>query len=243
MKPIRSARFYLAFASLGAAAIFTLLPTTASAELIASDSFAVGVTNGYSAGNLTGQNPSFGASGFTAGWAPSSGGTGDLIAETGGLTASLLQGTARAGQASYTGTNIRANYHQISSVPASSQYYFSFLLNSTVGDVAQFGLSPQGLQNVLPTQGVRVGVTAAGNISLFVDGISNTILTGYTANTTYLVLVDITNVAGTANDTVGARVFSSTATNLLTPLGTATPISTADIFERSGIPRTSEECH
>ncbi len=224
-------RFSLAAASLGVAAVVSFAPTTALAVPIASDSFAVGVSNGYTVGNLTGQNPSFGASGFSANWSPLSGSTSDLVAETGGLTASLVQGSTQPGQASHigTGNNTRANYHRVSSVPASTEYYFSFLLSSTAGNAAQFGLSPQGAQNALPTQGVRVGVTAANNIVLYVDGLPSTILTGYTPSTTYFVLVDIANVAGTGNDTVGARVFSSTATDLSTPLGTATPITTADI--------------
>ncbi len=220
-----------AAASLGLASAMLLGHSTASAALIASDSFAVGVTGGYTAERVTNQNSTVGISGFTGNWTTTGPSTNDIQFEAGGLSGSLVKGSTSAGKLSHigTGANARSGYHQFASVPASSTYFYSFLLSSALGNSAQFGLSPIGNGQAVQTQGVRVGVTSANNIVLSVDGLTSTLLAGYTAATTYFVLVDITNVAGTANDTVGARIYSSTATDLLTPLGTATPISTADI--------------
>lgn len=224
----------LAASSLALASVMLLGTSSASAAIIASDSFAVGVTNGYNAGSVTNQNPSVGTSGFTGNWGASMASTGDIIAEVGGLSAALVKDATSAGQLSHQGGSARSNFHQITSLPTSSTYFFSFLLNSTVGSAAQFGLSTQGSAQVAPlTEGVRVGVSGS-NIQLFVDNTPTTLLANYTAGTTYFVLVDIANVAGTGTDTVGARIFSSTATNLTSPLGTATPITNADISSDLG---------
>lgn len=215
--------------TLALAASVLLSPAIGFAALLASESFAV-VASGYTVGQLYGQNPSVGLSGFTGNWTNSDvTATNSLAIETGGLTASLTPGTLRAGQASTTGTTAdRAVFHQFSTTgigTTNTTYYYSFLLNSSHTTRAAFGLNalglrtpPSGLGSLL---GVNVGVTTislVNTVVLYVNGATSTLLSNYTADTTYYVLVDITNnTAG--NDLVNARLFSNTATDLLTPLG------------------------
>jgi hypothetical protein len=208
-----------------AAAIPAALASSASAALIASDSFSVGNTAGdYSVGNLQGQNPSVGSTGFSSEWDFfGSGSTGDLDADTGGLTASLVSGGTLPGliRTDGNGGSDRNLFREFSSVPASSQYFYSFLLNSGADTDAAFGLTPRTGRNPEPIEGVRVGVDS-NDIVLIVDDTELDVLNGYTADATYFVLVSILNDdAGT--DTITASVFSDTATDVAaTPLGTQT---------------------
>ena len=211
------------------ALLIAALAGTASAAPIASDSFSVDgdpMTGDYNAGNLQFQNPSVGSTGFTGPWGFDGGGsTGDLDADTGGLTASLVAGSTLPGliRTDGSGTSDRNLFREIASVPSSSQYFYSFLLNSGAGTDAAFGLTPEGARDPEPSEGVRVGVDSAGgdDIVLIVDSTQVNVLDDYAAGTTYFVLVDIMNdAAGT--DTITASVFSDTTTDLDTPLGTQT---------------------
>ena len=205
----------------------TLIIGHASADLIASDSFAVdGVNNNgdYNADRLFTQNPSVGATGFTGAWVNSPNqSTGDLAAVTGGLNAALVTGSTAPGNATTTGgSSVRNVFHQFSSVPSSSKYFYSFLLNSSgVSAQGAMGLTPLGRRDPEPTEGVRVGVEG-GNIVLIVDSARTNILSNYATDTTYFVLVDITDNGAGVSDAITASVFSNTATDVsAAPLGTS----------------------
>ncbi len=225
MNPKLPSYFSLAAASLGVTVALSLLPNLASAAPIASDSFAVTAGgNDYDISRLYGQNPTVGSSGFSAAWTNSlTQSTGDLAAEAGGLNASLLQGSALDGQATTAGTDTdRAVYRPFTTPPtASTSYYFSFLLNSPTGNQSYFGLSSLLSRDDLPSNGVTAGVSLANEIVLRVNSTNSVLLSSanYMVNTTYFVLVEIqNNIAGT--DTINASVYSSSATDLSSPLGT-----------------------
>lgn len=227
-KPVQaSATVDLRLLTCVVSAALALAASQASATLIASDSFAVGSeANDYNdASGLYGQNASFGVSGFTGSWTAGSS-TGDLRSQAGGLTASLVTGTALPGHAiARASGSDRAVYHTLSSMPASSVYYFSFLLNSqSTSNIAAMGLTSNSNYDPLGgpagAEGVLVGAGGT-NLKLWVDGSASTLLANYSTSATYVVVVEILNNL-TSNDTITAKVFSSTATDLKSPLGSVT---------------------
>ena len=234
--------------TLAATTLAALTPFAASATPIASDSFSVDGTAGngdYNVGNLIGQDSDVGITGFTGNWGVTGGSTGDLDADTGGLTSSLTPGTTLPGliRTDGGGGSIRSVFHEFTSVPDSDQYFYSFLLNSGASTVASLGLTPIGNVGSQPNEGVRVGVdsTDGDDIVLIVDSTRINVLEDYVAGTTYFVLVDITN-DDAGLDSITASVFSDTATDVSgTPLGaqTLTGEISADLTHLAAVRRST----
>ena len=210
------------------AAIAAAPAVPAGAALIARDSFSVdGVANNgdYNVGDLNGQNSTVGIAGFAGNWGQAgTASTGDGDADLGQLSGSLVAGPTFSGLIRTDGSNAdRSLFHTVAGVPASGRYFFSFLFDSTsLSNIASLGLTPQGLRNPQPVQGVRVGVNgAAGDIVLIVDSARTVLVDDYSVNTTYFALVEVTNDAA-GPDTITASIYSSTAADLSAPLGSAT---------------------
>ncbi len=207
-------------------AVGLVFASEAPASIIASDSFSTaGGAGTYNSGSLYNQNPTVGLSGFSGAWGNSNTQTtGDMAAQTGGLSHVLVTGGTQAGSVtSAGGTSTRGVYHQLTSVPNSSTYYFSFLMSSAGSRVASLGLRQQGAHDTAASNtslgGVSVGFSGS-NIVAWVNGTATTsIISNYTTNSTYFTLVEILNNGVGNNDTVNIKIYASGNTDLSNPNG------------------------
>lgn len=211
------------------AAVIGFVAPAAQATLIASDSFAnSAAADTYNADRLFGQNPTASLSGFTGAWGNTTNqSTSDLQAQAGSITTALTPGTTADGRLSTNGAaSDRSVFRELSSVPASSTYAFSFAMQGggiSTANVAGFGLATnQGVGTVPSTStGVLVGIDANA-ATLWVDGSASVLLPSadFGVDTPYFVLVEIANNAGT--DSITASIFSAAATDLVSPLASVT---------------------
>jgi hypothetical protein len=219
--------------------------TIAQAAPIASDSFwtttngsggTYSIAFGSNTGRIHGQNPSAGLSGFTGAWGNSgSTTTSDLRAQLTGLSHALVTGSTQPGSAtSAGGTATRGVYREISTIPASSTYYFSFLMNSAGNRTATLGLREQGAHDTSVSNtsigGVSVGFSGTG-ISAWVNGTATQIMSSFNANETYFALVEILNNGAGVNDTINVKLYASSNTDLNSPTASAS-ITNRDVTGR-----------
>ncbi len=209
-----------------------LFSTSASATLIASDSFVTTGGDAYNVDRIYGQSPTDGTSGFDG--ATTWGGgfnTGDIQVNASGLTSSLSVGTGGSVLASNgSDRNVYRAFDSFS--PTDTTYYFSALFQvpnsgeaTTKGAV---GIASASSGNTAdPVNGVMIGTNAksAGTgdntFSLWVDGNELEMTGTYTDGTTYFGLIEINN-SSSGNDTITANIYSASATDFSSSLGTAT---------------------
>lgn len=138
----------------GSIAVFTALASPAFATIIADDAFNVGGTNEYTAGDITGQNPSATGTGWVGGWTSSKGnaelrflgtnntnlptysdGTFNLDPVNSGSAGSISVQSTGAGFATYrrdfSGSNISG---------PSDEIYFSFEIDMATNPSTSWGI-------------------------------------------------------------------------------------------------------
>jgi hypothetical protein len=209
-----------------------LLANRATAAPLATDSFATttdGTGGTYSTATLDsriyGQNPTSSVSGFDTAWLnATNASTAAMRVETTGLTHSLLQGTAAAGDAfgskgNVTRTVTRGLDSTVDSniaaqEAASGEIWFSTLTMTTGMNTGGsfLGLSANVAHDVAPTNGLQI-YTGSGQIRLFNGATQVGTGVSITSGVTYLVTVKIDLTAGgPANDSVTLEIYSPTAT-------------------------------
>ena len=232
-----------------------MLAASASAELIASESFSTGngndYTNSVGFGVTTNRAKVIGTTGFTTNnlWVGAT--TALLPRNFPGLTHALMQGTAANGLLSVrplgatvvsgvTNINTRNNTRELASTPYGSSFYMSGLVKANnftsidPGESAAMGLNSNSIAGVWDiSAGLHLGLTRdiAGDYYLAAFAAGNTYtlgskLTGTQPTNTQMIVLKLEVDTSGTNDTLTAWIAQHGSTNLTQVLGVTNTINT-----------------
>lgn len=212
-------------AGLIATAALTGSASVTEAAVIASDSFAAtgdGAGGTYMTGNLYGQVPTAGLTGFTSGWGNANDtSSGNIVVQPAGLSHGLVSGSMQAGSISTASTTpVHSLFRELSTAPQSDAYYVSFLMTSSGSRRGALGLREEGNLQAAVTDslgGVSVGFWGTSGIQAWVNGSQTALLPNYAVNETYFVLIEILDNGVGSNDTVNVNLYASGNTDLESP--------------------------
>lgn len=213
--------------SAGLVATIALAGLTPAAEAapIASDSFAAtsdGSGETYATGTLYGQDPTTGVTGFEDAWGNADdSSSSDLVIQADGLSHGLVTGTTHDGAISSAGgTSVRAMFRELSDLPDSDTYYASFVMATSGSRRASLGLREEAVRDTQVTDslgGVSVGFWGSSGIQAWVNGEATTVLSDFTVDETYFVMVEILDNGDGSDDTVNVNLYASSNTDLNSP--------------------------